>query len=143
MYVHISIGWLICASNLLRWESRSQIRNASFLLESLPASYEGSVNTIGATNDPGGESFVAVTQKPKCKNRDIECFNCKKRSHVKPNCWEEGGGKEGQGPKKSGAKAGAITAETQSQDVKAWVMAQQTTMQRSPIRVKRTRGRGL
>ena len=31
--------------------------------------------------------------------KDIECFNCRKKGHVKADCWAEGGGKEGQGPK--------------------------------------------
>ena len=32
-------------------------------------------------------------------NRDIECFNCRKKGHKKADCWAKGGGKEGQGPK--------------------------------------------
>jgi hypothetical protein len=27
------------------------------------------------------------------------CHNCKKKGHIKDNCWGKGGGKEGQGPK--------------------------------------------
>jgi hypothetical protein len=30
---------------------------------------------------------------------DMECFNCKKKGHLKRDCWRKGGGKEGQGPK--------------------------------------------
>src|ERR1700678_2572448 len=33
-----------------------------------------------------------------------ECYNCKKKGHLKADCWAKGGGKEGQGPK--GKKAG-------------------------------------
>ncbi|KAL7284965.1 hypothetical protein ACG7TL_000054 [Trametes sanguinea] len=29
----------------------------------------------------------------------VECFNCKRKGHVKADCWRKGGGKEGQGPK--------------------------------------------
>jgi hypothetical protein len=40
--------------------------------------------------------------KGKDKHKDkhkVECFNCHKTGHYKSNCWEKGGGKEGQGPK--------------------------------------------
>jgi transposase InsO family protein len=38
--------------------------------------------------------------------RKGECHNCGKRGHWTRDCWEEGGGKEGQGPKQKGkAKA--------------------------------------
>jgi hypothetical protein len=38
--------------------------------------------------------------------KDVECFNCHKKGHVKVDCWEKGGGKEAQGPrgKKGGKK---------------------------------------
>ena len=39
--------------------------------------------------------------------KNIECFNCKKRGHVKADCWAKGGGKEGQGPKGKGKKKSA------------------------------------
>jgi len=36
------------------------------------------------------------------KDRSIECFNCHKKGHKKPDCWAKGGGKEGQGPNQKG-----------------------------------------
>ena len=33
-----------------------------------------------------------------------ECHNCGKKGHWKKDCWEEGGGKEGQGPKQKAKK---------------------------------------
>jgi transposase InsO family protein len=40
-------------------------------------------------------------------NKDKECFNCRKKGHVKGDCWAKGGGKEGQGPKgRKGSKKG-------------------------------------
>jgi hypothetical protein len=44
------------------------------------------------------ESFAASTHKPKDK-RNIECFKCHKKSHIKANCWAMGRGKEGQEPR--------------------------------------------
>ena len=41
-----------------------------------------------------------------CSNKGKEkstpgatCKNCKNTGHTKANCWEKGGGKEGQGPR--------------------------------------------
>src|SRR5271156_4844387 len=36
------------------------------------------------------------------KDKDVECFNCHKKGHKKPDCWAPGGGKEGQGPNQKG-----------------------------------------
>ena len=36
--------------------------------------------------------------------RKGECHNCGKKGHWTQDCWEEGGGKEGQGPKQKGKK---------------------------------------
>jgi len=44
------------------------------------------------------KSFTVSTQKPKSK-RDIECYNCWKKGHIKADCWVKGGGKESQGPR--------------------------------------------
>ena len=34
--------------------------------------------------------------------KNVECYNCGKKGHIKKECWAEGGGKEGQGPKQKG-----------------------------------------
>ena len=36
--------------------------------------------------------FVGTSKKV------VICTNCKKKEHIKENCWAKGGGKEGQGP---------------------------------------------
>ena len=46
----------------------------------------------GGTNNRGGRAG-------KRTNKDIECFNCHKKGHKKPDCWAKGGGKEVQGPR--------------------------------------------
>jgi gag-polypeptide of LTR copia-type len=43
--------------------------------------------------------FAASTHKPKDK-KNIECFNCYKKGHIKVDCWAKGSGKEGQGPRR-------------------------------------------
>jgi hypothetical protein len=61
----------------------------------------------------GDSSGTALYARTKGKfgddnpNKDKECFNCKKKGHVKGDCWAKGGGKEGQGPKgRKGHKKG-------------------------------------
>ncbi|KDR78120.1 hypothetical protein GALMADRAFT_245146 [Galerina marginata CBS 339.88] len=39
--------------------------------------------------------------------KDAECFNCSKRGHFAADCWAEGGGKEGQGPRGRGKAKGS------------------------------------
>ena len=42
---------------------------------------------------------------------EITCFNCGGKGHKKPDCWSEGGGKEGQGPhQRKGKKTDSETA---------------------------------
>ncbi len=36
----------------------------------------------------------------------LKCFNCQKKGHKKADCWAEGGGKAGQGPKGKGQGRG-------------------------------------
>jgi hypothetical protein len=48
---------------------------------------------------------------------DVECFNCKKKGHFKSDCWAEGRGKAGQGPKGKGrGKAKANVATVNEED---------------------------
>jgi len=87
------------------------------------------------------EAFAAEAQKNKHKKRDLECFNCHKKGHIKTECWAKGGGKEGQGlKKKAGMRDGAAAAAEQEQDVEAWAIikeAEESTVEvpRSPVMV--------
>jgi hypothetical protein len=36
--------------------------------------------------------------------KDIECFNCHRKGHMKRDCWAPGGGADGKGPKESRKK---------------------------------------
>ena len=62
--------------------------------------------------DPDSIIRVLKAQYDKCKslstsvedqafvgtsNKVVVCTNCKKKGHIKENCWAKGGGKEGQG----------------------------------------------
>jgi hypothetical protein len=52
------------------------------------------------------QAFTASSQRNKGKDKcNIECFNCKKKGHIKANCWAKGGSKEGQGPKRDKNKS--------------------------------------
>lgn len=50
------------------------------------------------------ETALAVRTGAQQSKSTIECFNCHKTGHVKADCWQEGGGKAGQGPRSSGGK---------------------------------------
>src|SRR5713226_6887211 len=102
----------------------------SVLIGSLPTSYDTTINTLTtscdvtntditptsiiriATNEyekcllrkgKGKVQDEAFTAEEQCKNkrRNIECFNCHRKGHYKSECWAKGGGKEGEGLKKS------------------------------------------
>jgi hypothetical protein len=50
-----------------------------------------------------GKDSVAFTAREQQKDkRNVECFNCHKKGHMKRDCWAKGGEKEGQGPKGKG-----------------------------------------
>jgi hypothetical protein len=128
---------------------------ASILLGSIPASYETMTSAMSTAAKLGNNTLTPaivtsliidefdrrVLRKPqegqdealganagkgKKSKKDVECFNCKKRGHMKADCWAKGGGKEGQGPKKK-AQDGAATAEQQQEpDFGAWVAVEDT-----------------
>src|SRR5271168_2731687 len=56
-------------------------------------------NVAFYSNDSGKGRKGDLSSK---KDRNIECFNCHKKGHKKPDCWAPGGGKEGQGPNQKG-----------------------------------------
>jgi hypothetical protein len=75
------------------------------------------------------EALTADATKKKKSKKDIECFNCKKRGHMKSDCWAKGGGKEGQGPKRKG-QDGAASADQQGQqqpDIEAWAAIEEVS----------------
>jgi hypothetical protein len=66
---------------------------------------------------------------PRSHKRDVECFHCHKKGHIKAECWAKGGGNEGGGPKsrkdkkngaKDNAKDSAAAAADKSADIEAW-----------------------
>ncbi len=91
------------------------------LLASLPPTYESTQSAINASAHISGKSLTPDTviqlfidnyeqRGSKDQEQDeaftadaqhkknIECYNCKKRGHVRADCWARGGRKEGQGP---------------------------------------------
>ena len=140
---------------------------ASILLGSLPPSYAPTLSGIAAAaeisattptaatvtklatdeydrrtlgNDKTQDQAFAADARKKGKKRDIECYNCHKRGHMKADCWAKGGGKEGQRPrrnqdsskeggKKADAAAGAEQAGEKSdqskdkeEEIEAWAV---------------------
>jgi hypothetical protein len=73
-------------------------------------------------SEPKDEALTADSSKKNTKEKDkhrVECFNCKKKGHYKSECWAKGGGKEGQGPKRSKGKEDAASAEDKKEP-EAW-----------------------
>ena len=75
------------------------------------------------------QAFAASSQRNKGKDkRDVECYNCKKKGHIKANCWAKGGGKEGQGPKRDKNKSkdkdndSAAPAVDKTDDTESWAI---------------------
>ena len=58
-------------------------------------------NSAFYSNDSGKDQKGGSSLK-----KNIECYNCGKKGHYKKDCWNEGGGKEGQGPKQKGKGKG-------------------------------------
>ena len=68
------------------------------------------------------ESFAASTQKSKSK-KDIECYNCRKKGHIKADCWAKGGGKEGQGPRRrQGSTQANAAAVSEKPEDESWAI---------------------
>ena len=83
---------------------------------------------IGKEADKKSEEQAFAVQSRKRKNKsDIECFNCKKKGHIKADCWAKGGGKEGQGPRRnrrgqeSTSESAALAAE-KMEDIESWIL---------------------
>ncbi len=94
--------------------------------------YDRRVLKAGKPKEPQDEALAADAGrkgKGKTSKRDIECFNCKKRGHVKADCWAKGGGKEGQEPKRR-EQEGVATADQQAQpDMEAWAAIEEVQNQ--------------
>jgi len=83
---------------------------------------------IGKEADKKSEDQAFAAQVRKRKNKsDIECFNCKKKGHIKAECWAKGGGKEGQGPRRNKrgqdkASESAASAADKTEDIESWAI---------------------
>jgi len=88
------------------------------------------------------EAF-AIDAWKKGKKCDVECFNCKKKGHVRADCWVKGGGKEGLGPRRRGgrakdggakgdAAAGAAQTGDQGGDIEAWAAIEDVEGEETP-----------
>jgi hypothetical protein len=139
----------------------SDTKYTSILMGSLPKSYSQTLSAIAATSKITGTAVMPsvvislttdeydkrtvegsgppdeVLAADTCKNKkgkrhNVECDNCHKKGHTKPECWAKDGSNEGRGPKhrgkkgrakgdeKSGKKAEAASAKQAKPDVEAW-----------------------
>ncbi len=82
----------------------------------------------GSKDQEQDEAFTADAQRKK----NIECYNCKKRGHIRADCWAKGGGKEGQGPTRGGRDSGnESTAAAQAEpDIEAWAAIEEVEEER-------------
>jgi gag-polypeptide of LTR copia-type len=69
------------------------------------------------------QAFITSGQKKDCC--EIKCFNCKKKGHIKANCWAKGDRKEGQRPNHQkpqvkGSNIVATVADKKEQDLESW-----------------------
>ena len=78
---------------------------------------------ISNKKDAKDEAFTADTSKKKPK-KDIECHNCHKHGHVKAECWEKGGRKEGQRPKHNDHTNASAAAVAEEPELGAWAAIQ-------------------
>jgi hypothetical protein len=70
----------------------------------------------------GSDDAFVMTTASRQKKHDVECYNCHKRGHMKADCWAKGGGKEGQGPRRSDGAAARTSSSMSAQeaDIEAW-----------------------
>ena len=84
--------------------------------------YDKRMLTRSKDNDEN-QAFVASGQKK--DHHEIECFNCKKKGHIKANCQAKGGGKEGQRPncqkpQERSSNIAATAADKKEEDLESW-----------------------
>lgn len=72
-----------------------------FLIFMIMDEYDCLVTQSGWSKSKDNENVTlsADLKKKKGLRKHIKCTNCSWSGHTGPNCWEEGGGKEGQAPK--------------------------------------------
>ena len=77
-------------------------------------------NLLRLQGDDNGTKNVAFqanagsARSKKWKHKDVECFNCGKKGHMKADCWAKGGRKEGQGPQSKKGKSKKNSVKTDS-----------------------------
>lgn len=72
-------------------------------------------------------------------SKKVECYNCRKRGHVKAECWAPGGGKEGQKPQAKGkAASSSNTTSTSDSSNKAASAASASTSTKGKEKEKNT-----
>jgi hypothetical protein len=108
---------------------------AAAILGSLPSSYQPLIDTISMAarvsttkiepssliqwiieefekredlqrREKGDDTAFAARTTKRRKSTNVVCWNCNRKGHTKAECWEEGGGKEGQRPERRGRQKG-------------------------------------
>jgi gag-polypeptide of LTR copia-type len=115
----------LCAITTNADETGNPIRPAR-IVKFISDDYDKWMISKEAEKKSDDQAFAAQSRKRKNKS-DIKCFNCKKKGHIKAECWAKGGGKEGQGPRRNrrgqeSASESAASAAEKTEDIESWIL---------------------
>jgi Zinc knuckle len=117
----------ICALTTNADESGKDI-DPSRVIKHISDDYDKCMLSTSNGKQAKDQAFIASTQHNRKDWCHIECFNCKKKGHMKVDCWAKGGGKEGQCPNhnkcnnRNKSKESTATAQENNEDIESWAV---------------------
>src|SRR6267154_3772321 len=150
---------IILSSIPLSYDTFISAMSATSMLLSSSLSPTNLIDTIGDKADRKGiksptkskkdEHDTAFSAGPQFKNgrrggrsggssgsrrpkKDIECFNCHKKGHIKADCWAVGGSSEGKGPRgrKGKERETTVKASVETETDGVWMANAETNVRR-------------